>query len=155
MKRYISQHERPFYTYMREIISALDGDHLSYKWLITSVEACPNKSGKHAGRIGNGEDIILSTAELLKMLTADDFQWIWAVFSAIPAQISDEDILRYPLPSADNNDIYKDDTAIIQHPLAEAEIVAVDSSSVFLVTENERMVEQFIRLFPLAQPNYQ
>ncbi len=154
MKRYISQRERPYYTRMLEIISALDGDNLSYKWLITTIEACPKKRSKYADRIENGEDIILSTAELMKMLTEDDFQWIWAVFSAIPAQISDAEILRYPLPSVDNDDIYQNDTAIIQHPLAEAEIVAMDSSSVFLVSKNERMIEQFKSLFPLAQTNY-
>ena len=59
------------------------------------------------------------------MLEKIDFQWIWGVFSAIPKQYSEEEMLGYELPYADgNSDIYKDDSFIIQHPLADIEIVA-------------------------------
>ncbi len=154
MKRYISTNDRKRYTFMLEVISALGGENLEYKWLISSIEAYPNKKGKYTDLIENGEDIVVSNAELIEMLSEDDFQWIWAVFSAIPANVSNEEILKYELPSAEREDIYRSGVAIIQHPLAEIEIVAEDSSSVFIVSKNEQMAERFKNLFPKSKMNY-
>ncbi len=149
MKRYISTHDRKYYTYMLEVITALGGNDLKYKWLISDIEAYPDRE-----TILN-DHLILSNTELIKMLSENDFQWIWAVFSAIPENISNDEILKFELPSADDNEnIYKDDVAIIQHPLAEIEIVAEDSSSVFIVAKDEQMAEKFKKLFPMAGTNY-
>ncbi len=134
---------------MLEIIMALGGRDLKYKWLISNIEAYPDRK-----TILN-DYLILSNAELIEMLSENDFQWIWAVFSAIPEKISNDEILKFELPSADcNENIYKDDVAIIQHPLAEIEIAAEDSSSVFIVAKDEQMAERFKKLFPKAGTNY-
>ncbi len=153
MKRYISTKDRKFYTHMQEIILALGGRDLPYKWLISSIEAGIVKTAKYADMVEKHEYLILSNAELIEMLTEDDFQWIWAVFSAIPEQRSDAEILEYELPSVDNQAIYKKDAAIIQHPLAEMEIVAVDSSCVSIVARDAQMAEKFKGLFPKAKEN--
>ncbi|WP_167959048.1 hypothetical protein [Anaerosporobacter faecicola] len=80
------------------------------------------------------------------MLSECDFQWIWAVFSAIPEKISNEEVLKYSLPyAAENEEIYKDDVAIIQHPLADFEIVAEDSSSVFIVSKDKQILSNKIK----------
>ncbi|MDO5292099.1 MAG: DUF2691 family protein [bacterium] len=155
MKRYISTQDREGYTQMLEIVSALGGSRLGYKWLITDVEAYPQDGGKYDELIENNSYIILSNAEFLNMLSECNFQWIWAVFSAIPEKISNEEILKYSLPyAAENEEIYKDDVAIIQHPLADIEIVAEDSSSVFIVSKDEQMAEKFKNLFPMSRTNY-
>ncbi len=139
---------------MFEIITALGGKDLEYKWLVSSIEAYPNKRGKYTDLIENSEYIILPNADLMEMLSEDDFQWVWAVFSAIPANTSNEEILKYELPSVENDEIYRSDAAIIQHPLAEIEIVANDSSSVFIVSKNRQMAEKFKTLFPKSKTNY-
>ncbi len=154
MRRYISAKERRYYTHMLEIILALGGKALPYKWLISGMEAYPAEREKYADMVEKNEYLILSNTELLEMLTEDDFQWIWAIFSAIPEQRSDAEILEYELPSVDNVEIYKKDVAIIQHPLAELEIVAVDSSNAFIVARDEKMAEKFRDLFPKATENY-
>ncbi len=154
MKRYFSKNDRRFYTHMLEIIQALGGKDLPYKWLISSIEAYPVKKGTYADMVTSNEYLILSNAELLEMLTEEDFQWIWAVFSAIPEQRSDAEILGYALPSVDKEEIYKEDVAVIQHPLAELEIVAVDSSNAFIVARDAQMAEKFKDLFPKATENY-
>ncbi len=149
MKRYISTKERKYYTFMLELIMALGGNDLKYKWLISDIEAYPDKETRLK------DHLILSNAELIQMLSENNFQWIWAVFSAIPENVSNDEILKFELPSAENNEnIYKDDVAIIQHPLAEMEIVAMDSSSVFIVAKDEQMAERFKKLFPKARTNY-
>lgn len=154
MKRYISTRDRKYYTYMLEIIQALEGNESKYKWLISDIEAHPEKGGKYTEFIEDNRFVILSSRELLEMLLEDDFQWIWAVFSAIPKNVDDKEILRFDMPSVENEEIYKDDSAIIQHPLAEIEIVAEDSSSVLIVARENQIAEKFKKLFPMSRENY-
>lgn len=97
----------------------------------------------------------MSTDKLIDSLNEENFQWIWAVFSAIPDNISDEEILSYRLPNArDNNQLYEDGVSIIQHPLAEIEIVVEDSSSIFIVTDKKEVLETFKKIYPNSQRNY-
>lgn len=140
---------------MLEIILAIGGNNLNYKWLISDIEAYPQDNGQYDNLIENNSYLILSNNDLIKMLSECDFQWIWAVFSAIPEDISDDDILKYKLPYAnENGEIYKDDVAIIQHPLADIEIVAEDSSSVFIVAKDNNIADRFKALFSMAKTNY-
>ncbi len=155
MKRYISVYDRESYTYMLEIILAIGGNNLKYKWLITDITAYPQDNRQYDNLIENNSYLILSNYDFIKMLSEWDFQWIWAVFSAIPENISNDVILKYKLPYADGNEeIYKDNIAVIQHPLADIEIVAEDSSSVFLVSKENHIAEKFKGLFPMAKMNY-
>lgn len=64
------------------------------------------------------------------------------VFSAIPSQYSEEEILKYPLPNIKEN---KETT--IQHPLAEIEIGANDSSSLYIISD-DTYIEIFKKLYP-------
>ncbi len=154
LKRYISVHDRRFYTYMLEIVLAIGGNNLRYKWLITDITAYP-QDRRYGNLIANSNHLILPNGDFLKMLSKCNFQWIWAVFSAIPENISNEAILKYELPYADGNEeIYKDNAAIIQHPLADIEIVAEDSSSVFIVAKENQITDKFKALFPMAKSNY-
>lgn len=154
LKRYISTQDRKIYTHMLEIVLALGGNELEYKWLISDIEAYPEAGGKYTELIENNRFVILPNAELIDMLSEDDFQWIWAIFSAVPKNISNEEILKYDLPSVENVDIYKENATIIQHPLAEIEIVAEDSSSVFIVSKDIQTAEKFKKLFPKSKINY-
>lgn len=116
--RYISTRDRKEYSYLLEILEALIKYTVNYKWLITDIEAYP-LSKDLFDLISEKDYIILSTDKLIDSLNEENFQWIWAVFSAIPDNISDEEILSYKLLNArDNNQIYEDGVAIIQHPLA-------------------------------------
>jgi len=140
---------------MLEIILAIGGSKLRYKWLITDIEAYPGDNGPYDRLIKNNNYLIISNSDFLKMLSECDFQWIWAVFSAIPEAVDNESILKYELPHVNGNEsIYKDNAAVIQHPLAEIEIVAEDSSSVFIVAKDDQIANKFMNLFPLAKSNY-
>ncbi|MBR3571575.1 MAG: hypothetical protein IKL15_02825, partial [Mycoplasmataceae bacterium] len=66
-----------------------------------------------------------------------------------------EEVLKYELPFADGNyDIYKDDIFVIQHPLADIEIVADDSSSVFIVAKDDEIAEKFKEAYKNVKVNY-
>ena len=43
MKRYISEKEDKNYTHMLKILNAIGGRNLDYNWLITDIEALPQK----------------------------------------------------------------------------------------------------------------
>lgn len=152
--RYISTGDRKEYSYLLEILDAIGKYIVNYKWLITDIEAYP-LSRDLFNLINEKDYIILSTDKLIDSLNEENFQWIWAVFSAIPDNISDEEILSYRLPNArDNNQLYEDGVSIIQHPLAEIEIVAEDSSSIFIVTDKKEVLETFKKIYPNSQRNY-
>ena len=155
MKRYISYKEEKYYTCMLKIISAIGGRKLKYNWLITDIEAYPIEDNNLNRLINENKYLILSNDKFLDLLEEDDFQWIWGVFSAIPEKYSTKQILQYNLPYANGNtNIYKDNNYIIQHPLAEIEIVAEDSSSVFIVSKNDKIAELFKKTYPNSRENY-
>ena len=155
MKRYISVKEEKYYTYMLKVLNAIGGRNLEYNWLITDIEAYPQDNGQLDKLISENDYLFLSTDELIAMLEKNDFQWIWAVFSAIPNKYTKEEVLKYELPFADGNyDIYKEDIFVIQHPLADIEIVAEDSSSVFIVAKDDEIAEKFKEAYKNVKVNY-
>lgn len=98
--------------------------------------------------------VFISNSDLLDILEKKDFQWIWGVFSAIPFNYSIEDILKYELPYAeDNRDIYLDNNFVIQHPLADIEVVAFDSSGMHIVSKDKDICDKFKILYPDAKEN--
>ncbi len=154
MKRYISKDDEKYYTHMLKIINAIVGEHLKYHWLITDIEAYPQHYPRLEQLISENGYLLLSNNELLDILEKDDFQWIWGVFSAIPEQYTKEEILKYELPYIiENTKVCEDNHFIIQHPLAEIEITCVDSSYVFIVSENETVLELFKKLYPNSTEN--
>ena len=89
----------------------------------------------------NEEYIIINHQDLIKLLEKNkDIQWIWAVFSLIPSKYSDDDILKYILPSITDS---KDITNNIKHPLAEIEIDCIDSSYAKIIFKDEKIKELF------------
>ena len=95
---------------------------------------------------------LITKKELLDMLEDDDFQWIWAVFSAIPSRYLKEDILKFDLPYVETIENGKYDPHIdkpkIQHPFADFELYAVDSSYMFMISDNEEIISTFKKSYP-------
>lgn len=142
MKRLVSQYDDEYYTCMLRVLKALGGRKLKYKWLITDIEAYPQDNGVLDKLIEeNREYLLLTTDELMSYLEIRDFQWIWGVFSAIPTEYSNEEIFQYDLPfAAGNSDIYRD-KPVIQHPLAEIEVVAHDALYFQVTARNENRLQ--------------
>ena len=154
MKRYISEKEDKAYTYMLKILNGIGGTKLKYNWLITNIEAYPENNPKALKLIKENNYLFLSTKELMELLNENDFQWIWAVFSAIPECYNIEEIVKYNLPFADGNYGIHKDEPIIQHPLAEIEIDVEDSSSVTIVTKDNQIADLFKKIYPNAKEDW-
>lgn len=151
MKRIYSEKDFKGYTCMSRVLSDLKLDNKDYWWLISDIEACPRKK-EYQDLIGDNYYLLLSTSELVNMLKDDDFQWIWAIFSAIPSTYEKEDILKFNLPylryfDEGQYNPYVDEPKI-QHPYAELEIYAADSSYMFMITENDELISKFKKCYP-------
>ena len=153
MEKWISNKHYRFYTMLKRVIYDLELENKAYWWLISDIEAFPGKA-EYQDLIDQDDYVLMTTADLLKMLEEDDFQWVWAVFSVIPIDYTEEEILAYDLPKLRDieegeYDPYRD-APRLQHPLAEFELYAVDSSEMFLITEDADLLERFKRVCSAA-----
>ena len=151
MKRIYSKKDLKYYTHMGQILSDLDLDNKDYLWLISDIEAYPRKK-EYQELINSNSFLLLTTSELISMFKEDDFQWIWAVFSAIPSSYKRDDILKYDIPYCQYFDEgqynpYVDEP-IIQHPYAELEIYVADSSYMFMISDNDELISKFKKCYP-------
>lgn len=160
MNRLISVGDKSGYTMMLKVINAIGGRNLNYNWLITDIEAYPQKGlgeidDELYSYLNDNDYVFISNSDLLDILEKNDFQWIWGVFSAIPVNYSKEEVLKYDLPFAeDNSDIYLDNNFVIQHPLAEIEIVAFDSSGMHIISKDKDICDHLKLVYPDARENY-
>ena len=140
MNRCISKGEDDYYTDILKVVNAIGGRNLEYNWLITEIETS-------TGDYFNDEYVIVSNDELLDNLENKEIQWIWGTFSAIPKKYKQEEILKYNLPGVENIDKKE---IKIQHPLAEIEIIAYDSTFVQLIAKDKTIAEKFKKLYKKA-----
>ena len=150
MKRIFSKNDFKAYTLMGRILSDLELEKKDYLWLISDIEAYPNKK-EYQELMDSNSYLLLTSSEFISMLKEDDFQWVWAIFSAIPSHYGKEDILKYNLPKfkylEEENNTWQDEPKI-QHPYAEFEIYAFDSSYMFIVSDNEELISRFKKCYP-------
>ena len=140
MNRCISKGEDDYYTDILKVVNAIGGRSLNYNWLITEIETS-------TGDYFYEEYVILSNDELLDNLENKEIQWIWGTFSAIPKKYKQEEILKYNLPGVENIDKKE---IKIEHPLAEIEIIAYDSTFVQLIAKNKTIAEKFKKVYKKA-----
>ena len=138
-----------FYTYLSKVFTAIEGTQTKYNWLITDC-VCYPQSPDIAAMLSQ-EFCWLSGDRLTSIVQKEDFQWIWGVLSGFDPDISREDVLRYPLPYADEYGGFWKNPLSIQHPLASTEIVAWDSGSTMLFSKRKEIVNAFRNYFPLSE----
>lgn len=150
MKKLVSNEDEECYAFMQKIINSIQKINSEYNWLISSIEAYPYGQNILDEFDQNNEYLFLSTNELINMLNKNDFQWIWAIFSAIPTNYVLEDILKHEIPYIENNKkIFANN--IIQHPLADIEIVVEDGTSISIVAKDDKYLDVFKKIYPLAK----
>ena len=138
-----------YYTHLLEILLAIEPIQKNFNWFITNCECFP-KSPKYDEQFSK-EYAFLSGEALTSLVEEENFQWIWAVFSAFEKDVSLEEILTYPLPFADHNPAFWKNPLTIQHPLAQIEIVAFDSSLTLFLSRRKPHVDLFRNAFPESE----
>ena len=137
------------YSYFKNIFCEINEMSKKYNWLISYPECYPKS--KELQEKMNEDYIWISGLELENMLSLDNFQWIWGVFSGFPKNILLEDILKYQLPYAEGYTGFWKNPIILQHPLADIELVAWDSSCTLFVSKDESVIEKILMLYPQAE----
>jgi len=133
----------PFYTDMRAVLKAMAVEASSYDWFVSDMEANVPISALIEG------DGWLSGEEFAQLL-ADDIQFIWAVFSAVPPGTRFD--VSSP-PSADRNGrFWRPPDVQPQLPGACFEIVCWDSSATLFVGISPQQAECVAAAYPAAKP---
>lgn len=138
-----------FYTFLPRVFDVIGNEQLYYNWLVTDCDCnIPNEIWDAC--IADGYCWI-SGEKLTELVREHKIQWIFAVFSGFEQNVSLEEVLREPLPFADENVSLWNDPVQLQHPLAHIEIVPWDSSMTIMVTKEKKLYERFRAGFPLSE----
>lgn len=145
----IDRKNQKTYTYMRVFFAALSDRLKQYHWLVAGCCAYPQtEEGK---RLVEQEYCWLTGDELSQIFEKEDFQWIWGILCGFEKRITLQEVLEYPLPSAEDYNGYYQNPVSLQHPLASVEIVAVDSSYSMLISRDKALIEQYLKFCPEAE----
>lgn len=147
MKGIILKEGQEFFTDIKIVFDSIKNQQLKYNWLITDLEL-----NEDIPILTDKKPCFISGKELTKIVNEkEDMQWIWGVLSAFPKDISMEEILKYPLPYADEYKGFWQNPVSLQHPLAVIEIVPFDSSLLLLISKEDKIIDDFKKSYPLSE----
>lgn len=127
----------------KEILAALP-ELPPHNWLITDLE-CYDTSGWDGCEKWARRELFLTDEAFRRDVNLRDMQFIWGVFSAIPASVSENEVRRYPLPEAETPR-YMSNHILPQHPLALLELYAEDGGLTFVSAREASLLEPLYRL---------
>lgn len=148
MKGSIIESNQIYYTNLKEIFNAIGNIQKKYNWLITNYECYPTKSDTK--KILSDECCFVSGEKITEIVENEDLQWIWGVFSGFDKSIPMEEVIEYEKPYAEDNSGFWRNPISIQHPLAEIEIIAWDSSKSLIISKNDEVIKSFNNYFSYA-----
>lgn len=149
MKSAILDKGENYYTYMGKIFEAIGNEQLKYNWLITDCICYPKN--RNLDEFFSQEYVWISGEQLTEIIYKENFQFIWGVFSGFSKDITLKETLKHDLPFVDGYEGFWLDTVNIQHPLANIEIVAWDSSLTLFISKEDNLVNKFIESFSLSE----
>ena len=138
-----------YYTYMSKVFEAISNAQNNYNWLITDCMCYPQN--REIDDLLNQDYCWISGEELTSLVEKEDFQWIWGVLCGFEKDVSLEVVLKYPLPSIQNENLYRNNPVSVQHSLSTIEIVAVDSIYTLLITKNKEHYDDYIKKYPQVE----
>jgi len=138
---------RGFITNFKKVFEIL-GNASEYNWLLSYYDCVDYTSNK----IPFGkENIWFSGDEFIDIVTETEIYFIWAVAMAFTKDISYEEVMKYPIESAEDymGYLYPDITK--QHPLAVVEIVPIDSTFLYIISESKEIINKFAMAYPQSE----
>jgi hypothetical protein len=142
----IDRNNHKYYTYMSKVFQAIDNIQTQYNWLIANYVCYPKD--KEIESIFDQEYCWLSGDELTAIIQKEDFQWIWGCLCGFEKNIPLENILKYPLPSAENYSGYYQNPFSLQHPLSSVEIIPCDSSYTLIISKDKNITDRYLKNYP-------
>jgi hypothetical protein len=133
-----------YHTMLGDVLPTLHGYHIPLTWMLTDLDCNSFPEIFQAD-----EPIIISGDDLDALIqNKPDLQIIWGVLSGF--RLPPEEIDRSILPKAEVHNVWEPSYQI-QHPQAECELVAWDSTATFFRSKNQKAMNIFCRKFPKAQ----
>ena len=132
-----------YHTKLAQLFPPLHGYHISLTWMISDFEGYPTPES-----FSSTSPFLISGKELEQVITTNpEMQIIWGVLSGfrIPAEQIDMSVV----PIAEEASLWEANYTI-QHPQAECEVAAWDSSATFFRSKNLKAMRRFSRAFPTA-----
>ena len=145
----IDRKNHKYYTYMSKVFQAIDNAQLQYNWLITDCVSYPHND--EIENMLNQDYCWLTGDELSGIIEQEDFQWIWGCLCGFSKSISMEEVLKYPLPSAEDYDGYYLNPVSLQHPLSSVEIVPSDSSWTLIISKDKAIIDSYMKRCPKCE----
>lgn len=134
---------------LREVFSLLGAESWDCNWLMTDLE-CYDYEGWEGCEKWAESQLFLTNRQLLHDVELRDMQFIWGIFSALPAGCTEAEALAAGLPAFELNDrkesIYLSDTLLPQNSLAFLEISVEDSSSATVVSADPALLRSLYGL---------
>lgn len=149
MKGLILNKGEPYYSSFTKLFKEVEQLSRDYNWLISNAECYPQKF-EYVEKLKMPYTWIRGQ-ELSQMLCLDEFQWIWGVLSGFNKNVKLSEILKYELPYADGYTSFWKSPLTMQHPLAEVEIVAFDSSCSLFISKSHKIIERIAAVYSQAE----
>lgn len=145
----IDRNIHEYYTYMSIVFKAIKNKQTQYNWLISDCECYPLDG--EIDQLLNQEYCWLSGEELTELVAKEDFQWIWGALCGFEKDIPLDEILKFPLPSAEDYNGYYNNPVSLQHPLSSLEIIPCDSSYTLLISKDKTIIDRYLSEYPKAE----
>jgi hypothetical protein len=134
---------------LQKVFEAFHNRQVDFNWLITDFE-CTSHPPEFQPQAGRPQALWFSGRELTRIIEQNDIQFVWAVLSGFPQQVT-LDLNRLDVePYANGNKSIWAVGAKIQHPLAEVEIVCWDASVILLRSRDADLIRRFNGFFAEA-----
>ena len=145
----VDRKNHKYYTYMSKVFRAINNAQLQYNWLITNCVCYPQNNDIE--KLLDQEYCWLSGDELSAIIEQEDFQWIWGCLCGFSKDIMMEDVLKHPLPSAEDYTEYYQNPVSLQHPLSSIEIVPCDSSWALIISKDKIIIDNYKKSYPQTE----
>ena len=145
----IDRKNHKYYTHMSKAFQAMDNAQLQYNWLITDCICYPQNNDIE--KLLDQEYCWLTGDELSAIIEQEDFQWIWGCLCGFTKDITMEEALKYPLPSAVDYNGYYQNPVSLQHPLSSVEIVPCDSSWTLIISRDKAIIDDYLKRYPKCE----
>ncbi len=129
------------FTYLNDVFSAIGNTQRRYNWLVS--DCVIYHTAAEVERLALQEYTWISGDELSEIAARHEFQVIWGVFCGFQKDIPMEEVLKYPLPYADGNPNFWKKPLTMEHPLADLQIVAWDSSLTLVHSRHKHIIEAY------------
>lgn len=140
MKGLVIDKNNEYHTFLKKVFDLIDNKQLDYNWLISDFECYPITQ-KNIELLSN-EWCWITGEELTRMIEEEDFQWIWGCFSAFSKNLTLNEVLKYNIPIVNQNSSIWNEPILLQHPLAEMEIIAWDSTLTIINSHDDNVIDK-------------